>query len=80
MTLGFDGLTVGALEHLADAPMWAQAAPTTLAIALASLGVAVLSLPAGVAGRVHAGALLIDLRSVLPEQDGELLAALRGLS
>ena len=35
------------LEHLAGAPMWAQAAPTALAIALASLGVAVLSLPAG---------------------------------
>ena len=34
----------------------------------------------GVVGRVHAGALLIDLRSVLPEQDGELIAALRGLS
>ena len=34
---------------------WAQAAPTTLAIALASLGVAVLSLPAG-GGRARAGA------------------------
>lgn len=49
------------LEHLAGAPMWAQAAPTTLAIALASLGVAVLSLPAGVAGRALGLALCLPL-------------------
>ena len=33
-----------------------------------------------VVGRVHAGALWIDLRSVLPEQDAGLIAALRGLA
>ena len=34
----------------------------------------------GVVGRVHAGTLLLDLRSVLPEQDAGLIAALRGLA
>jgi len=33
-----------------------------------------------VVGRVHAQTLLLDLRSVLPGQDGELLAALRQLA
>ena len=33
-----------------------------------------------VVGRVHAGALLLDLRSLLPEHDAGLIAALRGLA
>lgn len=35
---------------------------------------------AGVVGRVHAGELWIDLRSVLPEDDTALVAALRGVA
>lgn len=49
------------LEQLAGAPMWAQAAPTPLAIVLAALGVALLSLPAGVAGRALGLVLCLPL-------------------
>ncbi len=45
------GWAMWPLEALADVSPWQQAAPSTLGVVLAVAGVALLSLPAGVAGR-----------------------------